>query len=142
MDGHKDVATLSNPTLDEDCIVYAGKDFDQKVCCQNMTNSSFMGFLIYDGKTSVLMPRTEHSVQFTDHEGNEATFSHRELVVYESFQVHVSLKLKRIGHSRNDSEGENNFSENPGFFTGIESVHIHIENTSFKQFSRYVLTWN
>jgi len=130
--GNKDVATLSNATLNENSIVEfnSGKVFNWTLQRDRMESSSFMAFLIWDGRTSLLLPRTEAY----ELDGNDAWFSHSEL-------VHVKVTLKRIRHRRQDSNGENH-RDDPGVFNGIESVTILVGNMTFRQYSCYVLTWN
>jgi len=74
--GNKDVATLSNPNPTREDIVEfkSGKDFNWKVRCDRIEFSSLMVLLIHDGKTSLLLPRTE----YYELDGNEAFFSHTE----------------------------------------------------------------
>jgi len=133
--GNRHVATLSNPTKIEDDLLnfWSGKDLGFKIPCHRWESVSLMVLLIYDGKTSLLLPWC----MANDLDENDATFVYSDLPSVNGFWVNVIVSFTWIRRCKEDSSGEDHevsdedaalHPDYPGYFTGIESVYIDMAN--------------
>jgi len=130
--GNEHVATLSNPTLNletESVNFLSGKDFGFIVPYHRTPSASLLVLLIYNGKTSVLLPRSY--LRANNLEQNEAIFHFSPIPPNDDWDIIIGLTFKWIRHRRENSTGEE-YEYNSGYFTGVESVRFEMLNNGYK----------
>jgi len=151
--GNTHFSTLSNPITDvlstgdgNGTAQFAcGKDFGYDVPYHSAVSASLIVFLIYEGKTSVLLPRSylmaNHLIV------NDAVFFFNRIPSDDDWCVKVVLtfnwKKDRSEDSKAseyDPSGEE-FGENPGYFTGVQSIYFDVQISSLIEFLSNIITW-
>jgi hypothetical protein len=149
--GNKHISTLCNPITDvlsagnRMAQFACGKDFGYYVPYHRSVSASLIVLLIYEGKTSVLLPRcylmANHLI------GNDAVFFFNRIPSDNDWSVKVVLAFNWTKNHNEDSKGQDydpsgeEFDENPGYFTGVQSVYFDVQISSLIEFLSNILTW-
>jgi len=149
--GNKHVSTLSNPITDvlsagDGLAQFAcGKDFGYEVPYHRTVSASLIVLLIYEGKTSVLLPRSY--LMANNLIGNDAVFYYNRIPSDNDWCVKVVLAFNWVQNRNDDSKGydydpsSEEFDENPGYFKGVQSVYFDVQSSSLIEFLSNILTW-
>lgn len=149
--GNTHVSTLSDPITgvlssgDGTAQFACGKDFGCDVPYHSDVSASLIVLLIYEGKTSVLLPRSY--LKANNLIGNDAVFFFNRIPQDNAWCVKVVLAFNWIKDRIEDSKGQEydpnsaDFVENPGYFTGVQNIYFHIQISSLTEFLSNIITW-